>query len=158
MKNTIIRYISYLMLPALFSLLFSCTPGSCLDETEAYVKATMYQYKPPKKKAPDSLTVYGLGIDTSFIYKTGTNVNIAKLPLNSSADSSTFIIMINNFTDTVTFRYTSFPYLISKECGYTFYHNITGIPEFTKNLGIDSISIIKNTITNLNEENIRIFY
>lgn len=146
----------FIMLAGLLVSQYSCTPGSCLDETESYVKATMYQYAPRKKIAPDSLSVRGLNLDT-ILYKGERNVQVARFPLNSSADTSVFVIKINNITDTLTFIYNSYPHLISKECGYTFYHNIEETPVATHHI-IDSISVTKNTITNLNEENIRIFY
>jgi hypothetical protein len=115
----------------------------------------MYQYTTKKKIAPDSLSVHGLNLDTA-LYKGEKNVQVARLPLNTSADTSVFVIKINNITDTLTFIYNSYPHLISKECGYTFYHDIE-VPQKTHH-NIDSISVIKSTITNLNEENIRIFY
>ena len=153
--HKIIRGNLLLIMPVLALYLFSCTPQSCLDETESYIKATMYLKATGAKAAPDSLTVYGLNMD-STIYNKERNIGIVRFPLNASADSSVFIIKINSLTDTITIRYISYPHLISKECGYTYYHNIE-FPFFTKHV-IDSISMPKNTVTNLNEENIRIFY
>jgi hypothetical protein len=46
--------------------------------------------------------------------------------------------------------------MISKECGYTFYHTIEA-PSFTTNI-IDTVTVVKYTITTLSEENIRIYY
>jgi hypothetical protein len=156
MMNKILRGSLYLIMPVLALYLFSCTPNSCLDETESYVKATMYvDATPPIKKAPDSLTVYGLNMD-SLIYNKEKNVGIVRFPLNAAADSSVFIIKINTVADTIMFRYISYPHLISKECGYTYYHIIEP-PLFTKHVLV-SISMPKNPVTNLNEENIRIFY
>jgi hypothetical protein len=134
--------------------LTSCTPGSCVDETEALVKA--YFYKAEKLTAPDSLTIYGLGRDTSLIYNKAAKVTIARLPLDAGADSSSFVIINNGLKDTITFRYTTYPHLISKECGYTYFHTIEE-PVYTLN-GITSVLVRKNTITTANEENIFIYY
>lgn len=133
----------------------SCTPGSCLDETEAYVKASLFSSTTKKSAAPDSLTVSGLNM-TSKLYKAQKNVSRAELPLNPLTGSSIFIVKINNVADTIEFRYTSTVHLISKECGYTYYHYIEA-PLFSRHT-IDSISVSSNNITTGNEENIRIFY
>lgn len=145
-------YILFIAAGLIFYLA-SCAPESCLDETEAYVKA--YFFKGTKNVAPDSLTIFGIGRDSSF-YSKAKKVTTARLPLNASADSSTFIIIYNNITDTLTIRYTTYPHLISKECGYTYFHTIE-TPEFTTN-GIRSVTVKKNTITTANEQNILLYY
>lgn len=137
-------------------LLSSCTPGSCFDETNAFVKATMYLTSTEKATAPDSLTLYGMNMDTNRIYNKDAGVRLALLPLNDSASSCAFVMKINGIYDTVTFEYTSYPHLLSKECGYTFYHTIERAL-YTRHL-IDTIMVRKSTVTTLNEENIRIYY
>jgi hypothetical protein len=136
---------------------FSCTEGSCLEETESYVKATFYLNDTKKALAPELLSLHGVGMDTVFLYNNSANVKVALIPLNSSAESSKFIITINNVPDTLEFRYSSYPHLISKECGYTFYHHLEEEPICTHQ-GVDSIFVANKTITNLNVENIRIYF
>lgn len=145
------------ILPVIMLSVLSCTEGSCFEETESYLKATFYTPVNQINKAvpPDSLSLAGLGRD-SVIYRNASNVKVALIPLNSSVDSSTFIIRINRYTDTITFRYSSYPHLISKECGYTYYHTLDTVLH-TYN-GIKDIYKGNATITNLNVENIRIFY
>ena len=139
------------------SILFftSCTPQSCFEETEAFLKATFYQNE--TLRAPDSLTVYGISMDSTKIYNKSGNIKLALIPFNASSDNSVFVIKINDITDTITFFYSSYPHLVSKECGYTFYHTLLDQPVYTTNV-IDTVYIRKNNITILNEENIRIFY
>lgn len=137
-------------------LQMACTPGSCFEETSADVKASFYAESTGKLQAPDSLTLYGSGMDTVKIYKSAARISQAKVPLNSSAESSTLVFIINGIADTVTFSYTSYPHLISKECGYTYYHTLD-LPVYTKNI-IDTIKIRKSTVTTINEENILIYY
>lgn len=146
-----------LISPILFLyFITSCTPESCFEETNAFVKASFYVNDTGKRVAPDSLTVFGLGIDTVMLYNKGTNIQPALLPLDASSGKSTFIIRINGITDTMSLTYNSFPHLISKECGYSFYHTID-TTSFTKNI-IDTIRILNKNITTLNEENLRIYY
>ena len=139
-----------------FLYLNSCTPESCIEETNAYLKATFYSFDTRKIVPPDKLTIYGIGRDTSKIYDNDAKVQPAMIPLNPSSDTSTFIIEINSVSDTLKLIYTSFPHLISKECGYTFYHKLDTL--FTTNNAIDSIYTGKKDITTINEENIRIYY
>ena len=67
-----------------------------------------------------------------------------------------FVIRINGINDTLEFSYSSYTYLLSKECGYTFFFTLDTVIH-SSNI-IDSISIEKKTITTFNEENMRIFY
>jgi hypothetical protein len=149
-----IRGSLFIFIPGIIIYLSSCAPGSCFEETECFLKASFY--KGTVLSTPDSLTLYGLDMD-SIIYAGKSGVQPALIPLNSSAESSRFVIVINGITDTIEFRYSSYPHLISKECGYTFYHHLDSIPPFTKNI-IKDIFLNNPTVTNLNEENIRIFY
>jgi hypothetical protein len=146
-----------LILSGLILILFSCTPESCFEETESFLKATLYKNETGKLQAPDSLTVYGINLN-STIYKKARNVEIVLLPLNASTGSCKYIIIINGITDTLKVSYSSYPHLVSKECGYTFYHDLVSDSlTYTTNT-IDSIYIRKSNITTFNEENMRIFY
>ena len=155
MRKHIPRYLIF-TLAGLLLFEFSCTPGSCFEETESYLKASFYDDVTKQLRAPDSLTVYGLNMESSKLYSKTPKVQTALLPLNSATDMCTYILIVNGITDTLTFRYNSYPHLISKECGYTFYHNIE-TPESTTNI-IKYIYLNKSNITTINEENIRIFY
>ncbi|HEX7493243.1 MAG TPA: DUF6452 family protein, partial [Bacteroidales bacterium] len=126
-------------------------------ETESYLKASFYSGDETKiLTAPDSLTIYGLS-DTNKVYNKATKIEHALLPLNASTPECIFIIKINGTTDTVKFTYSSYPHLLSKECGYTFYHQLDTVRNFSKHI-IKDIYSGNLTITTLNVENIRIFY
>jgi hypothetical protein len=146
-----------LILSVLILFLASCVMGSCFEETNSYVKASFYNNTTKEPTAPDSVTLYGLNIDTNKIYLNQTGVITALIPLDASSDSSIFILKINGTTDTLEFHYTSYPHLISKECGYTFYHQLDSEPRHTFH-AIKDIYTGNKTITNQNGENIRIFY
>jgi hypothetical protein len=118
------------------------------------MKATFYSNTSKEKETPDSLTLTGLG-KTDKIYDKESGVQPALFPLDPSSGSCTFIIKINNVTDTIHVLYSSYPHLISKECGYTFYHRLdTAYPSGN----FFYIYKSSNNITTANEENIRIFY
>lgn len=142
---------------ALILILHSCTTGSCLEKTESFVKASFYNYKTQKLQAPDSVTLYGLNMAGNKLYDKTRGVQPALIPLNPDTVSSTFVIKINGRTDTLEFRYFSYPHLVSKECGLTYYHTLDTDRLFTKH-AIINIYIGNRNITTINEENIRIFY
>jgi hypothetical protein len=135
----------------------SCVPAACFDQTVAFVKASFYNVTDKKLLPPDSLTMYGLGMDTNKIYNRNINIQPALIPLNSSADTCVIVIRIDKTNDTLKFRYTSYPHLISKECGYTYFHTIDTTVVSTHHL-IHSIKVTSNLITNINGENIIIYY
>jgi hypothetical protein len=141
-----------------YAIMISCAPEACFEETNAYLKASFYSISNSTVKmlAPDSLTVTGLD-QTTRIYNKASKVQPALLPLNAGTGSCSFIIKINGISDTVQFSYSSRPHLISKECGYTYFHSSLDLPAYTQN-NIDTILIINRSITTANEENIRIFY
>ncbi|TAL78304.1 MAG: hypothetical protein EPN88_02255 [Bacteroidetes bacterium] len=145
-----------IFLSGLVLIFLSCTPLSCIGETESYVKASLYDKVLKKLHSPDSLTMYGLNMETSKLYDKTLNVQPAHIPLNASATYCTYIIRIDGLTDTLKFWYNSYPHLISKECGYTYYHTLDSLT-FTNHL-IDTVLIRNKRVTTINEENIRIFY
>ena len=137
-------------------IIFSCTPESCLEETNSFLKASFYKNETGKFQAPDSVTMFGEGRDTILIYNKEQNVQPANFPLNAETGSCTFIVRINGVSDTISFFYSTYPAFISKECGFTFNH-ILESHSVTNNI-IDNIIIRNRNITTSNEENIRIFY
>jgi len=136
-------------------LMVSCTGGSCFEETESYLKASFY--KNTLRTPPDTLTLSGLNVD-STIYLKALKVQPALIPLNASSSNSVFIITVNGLSDTIKAIYTTYPHLISKECGYTFYHHLDTIIPISHFHLIKRIEYINRTITNLNVENIHILY
>jgi hypothetical protein len=143
-----------LLIAGFTALLISCAPEACFEETNSFLKASFYNNKTKKQQAPDSLLLFGLG-QTNKIYNNVSGVQPALIPLNASAESCTVVIRINDVTDTIQFRYSSYPHLISKECGYTFYHRLD---TFFCSKNVFYIYKSSNNITTANEENIRIFY
>lgn len=136
-------------------LAVSCTPGSCFEEINADLKASFYLSSTGKLTPPDSLTLYGIGND-SLRYNKASRVEPAFLPLDASAENCGFVIRINGVNDTISFSYSTFIHLISKECGYTYYHNLSSV--ITTNNIIDTVQIKLRSITTLNEPNIYIYY
>lgn len=134
----------------------SCTPEACFEETNAFLKASFYDNETKKLRAPDSLTIYGVDASSGLIYDKSLKIQPALFPLNPSVNSCTFVVKINGVTDTLRFVYSSYPHLVSKECGYSIYHDLDTMYH-TGNI-INYIYRSNNRITTKNEENIRLFY
>lgn len=141
----------------LFLITTACDQEACFEETNAYVKASMYRYLTGKLAAPDSISLYGVNKPGSKLYNKAKSVTRTLFPLDPTAETCSFAIKINGVTDTITFNYTSFPHLISKACGYTYYHTLNTSIDFSTN-EIDSLGFSNNSITTLDAENIRIYY
>jgi len=144
------------MILAAVMKLVSCTPESCLEKTDANIKAPFYLNTAKTSKAPDSLTVYGLNTGQLKIYNSAKNVTRAELPLNPVQKSCGFVLKINGTPDTISMFYNSYPHLISIECGYTYYFTIDSVI-YSHNL-IDTVIIRNPFVTTADEENIRIYY
>ena len=155
MKRKASGYIALLLSGILF-FFCSCTPESCIDDTESFLEAKFFSRSTLNQQTPDSLTVYGYGRDTAKIYSASRLINIASLPLNPSAQSTVFVFIINGITDTISFYHYSYPHLISRECGYSYNHTLDSLKHTNNN--IDSVWVKNNLITTTNEENIHIFY
>jgi len=146
-----------LYIAAIHFLALSCTPEACFEDTESFLKATFLNNSTGKAIAPDSVTLYAVGHEANLIYNKSTGVQPARFPLNSASDTSRFVIRINGITDTIGFIYTSYPHLVSKECGFTFYHTLVDTVRYTRH-NINYVYLGNNSVTTTNEENIRIFY
>jgi hypothetical protein len=138
------------------NLCFSCSTDSCMEETTSFLNATFYKKGSTSISLPDSVTVFGIGKETTKLYNKALKVSTIKLPLDASTETCGFVIKINDKTDTLRFTYSVYPYLISKECGITFFYTLNSYS--TANGSIDNIIIKNNNIRIFNEENIRIFY
>jgi hypothetical protein len=145
-----------ILLSGLILFLFSCSPGSCLEETTSFLNASFYKTGSDKPTIADSITVFGLGNETNRLYNKALKVSLIKLPLDASSVTCGFVIKINDITDTLKFTYSGYPHLISKECGITFYYNLDSY-QVSGNT-VDTIIIRNSNITTFNVENIRIFY
>jgi hypothetical protein len=139
----------------LASVLISCTPVSCQEEIISKVKAGFYETGTGKPLTADSVTLYGLGKESEKIYDKALKLQTIFFPLDAGSDSSTLILRINGKNDTVTLVYSSYPHLVSKECGYTFYHILDTV--YNTRIDLDFLKKSQN-ITTLYEENIRIYY
>jgi Family of unknown function (DUF6452) len=147
--------IIFILILLVVLIISRCAPQPCSLVTDAMIKASFYKTGSDSVRTADSVTIYGIGNDTVKVYDKATSLSTITIPLDSDTDSCSFFIKLNALADTVTFYYTNYPTLISKECGYTYYHILDSIKHAKSIL---QYNIMNHNVTTVNEENIRIFY
>ncbi|TVQ93056.1 MAG: hypothetical protein EA393_02525 [Bacteroidetes bacterium] len=157
------RLLLVILLPV---LLISCLNEELCEDVETVpvrigFYAVIENEEEPVNLIVDSLKVHGLGKD-SLIYNYQRNISRIELPLNSSADSSAFILYFpappefsHLAKDTIWFYYEVLPTLISMECGFVSFFELKEVKH--SRMFIDSIFIEEVSVTNILDEHIKIF-
>ncbi len=129
----------------------------CEDLTSVPVRIGFYRTQQDNVSVAhtiDSLTVYGLGKD-SLIYDNQKKVGRIELPLNSASDSSAFVLVFPEISDTLWFYYERKPNLTSLECGFVTFYELENIT-YTDYL-INAVETNNPSITNNLDEHIKIY-
>lgn len=103
----------------------------------------------------DSLRVYTLEKPDTPVFDTLYSVSSLELPLNTNADSCSFVIDFFHTRDTLWLYYERETHLISVECGFTMFFDLQHV-EYTTHF-IESLSIEEPHVTNSLDEHIKIF-
>ncbi len=103
----------------------------------------------------DSLSVKGLSKD-ELLYDNQFNVGRIEVPLDVSVDSCGFVLTFPENTDTLMLYYERNLSLVSIECGFVTFFEITDVK--STNNTIQSFLIEESNVTNINEEHIHIFF
>jgi Family of unknown function (DUF6452) len=156
MKIKVPKLCRPVILLIIIKIIASCAPDTCIQETTSFLNAGFYKTGTNTPLPPDSVTVFGIGNETNILYGKALNPTSVSLPLNASSTTCGFVMKINNMTDTLKFIYTSYPHLISKECGITFFFSLDSV--MVSGNVIDTVAVINKNIAIFNAENIRIFY
>lgn len=138
----------------------SCTADPCEypDGVRANIGFYTFDGKSLQDTLIDSLKVYLLNDSLTVFYDgKSKEIKTIALPLSMISDTSSFIMEFESgIKDTLTFVYTQYLKLVSHECGFVNYYNITNY-EVSNNL-IDSLWIRKDLVEYGNEENIKIYF
>jgi hypothetical protein len=151
MKNIIVLIaISAILILLMFT---ACEEtNQCTQSTEI---TAHIDFKTAGSKVRDSivnnLTI--IGGDTP--YYNVNNIKSVDLALSQASDTSEFIFLINDVADTISFYSKREHYLVSYECGFATRFIMDTV--ITRNIILDSVSIIKSTVDVSDETNI-IFY
>lgn len=127
------------------TLLISCNSGSrCYESTDTLMVTTLTGIK-LQKIGPVVIRGFGKNTvgDTLYINKDSALVKKIALPLKLDADSTGFVVYLNNKVNTFWVRHTMNIQLISQSCGFAPYYQLNA----TKHSGlIDSLKINNPTV------------
>jgi hypothetical protein len=151
----------YILIIGFVAYLFSCeAPPPCADANGVQANLGFYHYAETSLNDTliDSLVVYTIkDKKTPYYDGTKTKVDTIALPLSMLNDTSVYIFHFGtDGTDTLEFYYTQYTRLVTHECGFINFYNLTGI-KTTHNL-IDSVWIRKELVEYGNEENVKIYF
>lgn len=146
--------------------LTSCNTAGCTDNQNSLPLAGYYSMSTKKAISLSQVGVMGVGAPgDSLLYLPSQTLSQIYLPFRSTS-SITSYRLIYNFTvtednpvaayDEITFNYDSEPWFASEECGAMYRYRIKSYT-YTRVL-IDSLAIIDSLITNLDREQIRIYF
>jgi hypothetical protein len=154
-KNRIFFILSLIIL-----IIYSCDAPPCEDSNGVKVNIGFYHFNGTSLKDTliDSLNIT-LKNDSATLFLNGTKTKTGNVafPLSMIADSSTFVFQFDSIAyDTLTIRYTQYLKLVSHQCGFVNFFNITSYKNTTNR--IDSLWIRKDLVEYGTEENIKIYF
>lgn len=96
----------------------------------------------------DSLTIFGLNRPEDRIYDNQRDVARIELPLNPSIDSTAFVFIFPENTDTLWFGYSRIPHLVSVDCGFTLFFEMESMEHTNHHIitGAIDINLVSNTL------------
>ena len=122
----------------------SCNSGSrCYESTDTEMITTLTGSK-SLKMGPVLVRGYGKNAvgDTLFLNKDSALVNRMALPLSLTADSTGFVLYLNNKVNTFWVRHTMNMQLVSQSCGFAPYYRLNA----TKHSGLIDSLRVNNTV------------
>lgn len=140
-----------------FSLI-SCEESTVCDlSTDVNVSGAFYSILNDTLEVDTVANVYSsIGVGSADSLSSGlSNQNSIDLELNPFQDTSSFVVVINNVSDTLTFKYNRSLELLSELCGFITTYEIEEVKS-TYHV-IDSLAIIDNTVINENELHLKIY-
>lgn len=154
-----------ILFATLFGLLAlnACNTNGCLENQSSLPLAGFYSSSTLSKITVDSISVYAIGVPgDSMMLDCKSSVSQVYMPFDLVSNTTRYVIHYNQQSlsdesnnDTITISYDAVPYFVSSDCGAVFYYDIREY-SWTPHL-IDSISM-ETRITNVNAENIKVFF
>ncbi len=147
------RFIGLLFLPVIIS---SCSTGACYDDLDPLLNFGLFTSGTGAVKKANTIKIIGELPPNDTILVDNKSVSSFSLMLNPAGQSVTLYITLDDVSDTAVISYDSYPHLVSAECGYTFYNEITELST-THNI-IDTLIIENKNVTLNGERNLRLFF
>lgn len=163
-KRRAFRVLAVILAAAAVTGLGGCNTSGCTELHSSIPLAAFYRAGSETAISVDSVQIHGVGAPgDSVLLAAGTVAAQVYLPMRSSQQTTSWCftyksreLLARGVTDTLTFDYTSEPYLASDECGAMYRYRINGV-HYTENV-IDSVSVPEPLITNNDAVSVRIFF
>lgn len=149
-----------LFLFAVFLLFSACTDDQpCEEATANRLRIGFYiaGQETETIAVVNSVSVYALDETARYlIYDNQNNVSVIELPLNPLEDHCAFVLSFGESRDTLWFQYAREEHLISIECGFTLFFDISEVKYTTHFLE----ALVKNNsyVTNSFDEHIKVYF
>ncbi len=143
----------------------ACSSDECYGNKNALPLAGFYSSEnTPQPISLDSISIYGIGAPgDSVLHDSVRSISESYLPFRIDADSTLYVIKYLQqplgslgIADTIIFRYDITPMFVSAACGAMYEYRNVRISH-TSNI-LDSVVCTEGEITNLDTENIRIYF
>lgn len=152
------------IIPLIMLILGACNNGGCLENGTTLPLAGLYSSSSQSTISVDSLEVWGVGAPgDSILLKPSRATSSIYLPFRANHDFVEYTfgfkssgLNIAALYDTITFYYESIPYFASASCGAMYIYRLTNL-QHTNHL-IDSVGITDSLFTNVDREQIKIYY
>lgn len=140
-----------------------CNSSGCLENRNSVPLAGFYASATGDKIQLNNVQINGLGNDTVSILEPTQQAAQVYLPMRSTQQSTSWVFSYKDeeldgpeYNDTISFHYDSEPYFASEECGVIYKYRIRRL-DATRHL-IDSVVLADSLITNVDVEQIRIYF
>lgn len=141
-----------------------CGSAGCLDNGSTLPLAGLFSSETGSAISVDSLEIRGVGApNDSVLLNPARATASVYLPFRADYEEVRYVFSIKSkgldypwLYDTITFRYQTIPYFASADCGAMYIYRLSGLAT-THNL-IDSVTVTDSLFTNVDRQQIKIFY
>ena len=154
-----------ILLNIIVGILSGCATNECYDNKNSLPLAGFYSsQRIPQAISLDSISILGIGAPgDSILQDSVRSLSQVYLPFRIDQNSTTYEIRYlaglageYRLKDIITFNYEIVPEFVSSACGTVYYYKIESI-DYTTTF-IDSVICPTGEITNVNLENIKIYF
>lgn len=149
------------ILSLILSFMAGCNTTGCLENRNSVPLAGFY-IGGDKSVSIKDVEIRGVDND-AVLYEAGKDLHSVYLPMRSTQESTSWVFSYKSdglddpfYNDTIKFDYSSRPYFASEECGVIYIYDIKRVSHTTHL--IDSVILVDSTITNVDKEQIHIYF
>lgn len=158
------RALTVIFASALLLIVYSCNSSGCTEGRSGIPLVEFRSSATGEQIWVDSLQIYGIGAPgDSSIVKASTTQSTVYMPLEADKSVTRWCIAYKrenldyvSLIDTLTFRYSAYPYFVSEDCGVGYRFDISSLTT-TYHL-IDSVQLIDPLITNVDKTYVAIYF